>query len=78
MGFHAENYMTRDLLEKYDEGFVIVDSNTNEYYCGLRQWNKQLRQAKIYHAMRYVDDVKNEYKNKNLTVYKVRVQLCTS
>lgn len=33
-----------------DGGYVIYSIKTDEYYCGLNKFNKQLRQAKIYHS----------------------------
>lgn len=43
-----------------DTGIVIKDNETNEYYAGLNQWDKQLRKAKIYHSKRYVNDIMND------------------
>ena len=47
-----------------DGGYVLRDKNTAEYFCGLNQWDKQLRKAKIYHSVKYTNDVINQFKNK--------------
>lgn len=39
-----------------DSGFVIYDKNKKLYYCGLKQWNKSLRKAQIYHSKTYVKE----------------------
>lgn len=35
---------------------VIIDTKTDEYYCGLNTWSKQLRNAKVYHSEKYVQN----------------------
>lgn len=47
-----------------DNGQVIYNINTNEYFCGLNQWDKQLRKAKIYHSDRYINDAIKDQTNK--------------
>lgn len=39
-----------------DNGYVIYNIDTNTYFCGLNQWDKQLRKAKIYHSDKYIND----------------------
>ena len=43
-----------------DNGFVIKNIETNEYYIGFEKWDKQLRKAKIYHSIKYANDVIND------------------
>lgn len=40
-----------------DGGYAVYNIKTDEYYCGLNKFNKQLRQAKIYHSKKWADDV---------------------
>lgn len=39
-----------------DSGFVIYDKTKKLYYCGLKQWDKSLRKAQIYHSRIYVKE----------------------
>lgn len=41
-----------------DEGLVVKDSN-GFYYTGYNVWSNQLRKAKIYHKIRYAEDIVN-------------------
>ena len=43
-----------------DNGFVIKNIETNEYYIGFGKWDKQLRKAKIYHSIQYAINVIND------------------
>lgn len=58
-----------------DVGYVVKDSNTKEYYCGLNTWDKQLRKAKIYHSTRYANNVMNDNKFKSRTMNIVKVEI---
>lgn len=52
-----------------DSGFVIYDKKNQLYYCGLKKWNNQLRQAQIFHSEKYlldrIDSFKEEFKKKS-------------
>ena len=54
-----------------DGGYVVRDENTLEYFCGLNQWDKQLRKAKIYHSVKYTNEVILKYTNRKLNVHRV-------
>lgn len=58
-----------------DTGYVIKDSTTKEYYCGLNTWDKQLRKAKIYHSVKYANDVINDDKFSNRTMHIAKVEI---
>lgn len=38
-------------LRTYDSGIIIFDADTNEYWCNMYGWSKELRKACIYHSM---------------------------
>lgn len=38
-----------------DSGYVIK-TTTGAYYCGYNNIDKQMRKAKIYHSLKYVQD----------------------
>lgn len=58
-----------------DMCFAIKDIKSDEYYCGLKKWDKQLRFAKLYHSLKHVEnymialDVRNF--NRELVIVKV-------
>lgn len=31
-----------------DNGYVIIDTDTNEFYCGMKKFDKQMRKAQIW------------------------------
>lgn len=65
---------------KTDNGYVIKKiKNINNkkietYYCGLKTWDPQLRKAKIYHSINYVNDIiANSPEKDNLTIVSVAI-----
>lgn len=58
-----------------DKGFVIKDSQSGEYYCGMNFWDKQLREANIYHRKRYAKDITYDtgFKRRNLIIIPVTI-----
>ena len=44
-----------------DKGYVIKNEYNGLYWCGLKQWDKQLRKAKIYHSEKYATDAIKQY-----------------
>lgn len=39
----------------------VIQLNTGEYYCGYKHFDKQLRKAKIYHSLKFAQDIVDEY-----------------
>ena len=39
--------------------FAIKDEN-GFYYCGLKQWAKQIRKAQLFHSFKYAKDVRDD------------------
>lgn len=39
-----------------DTGKVIFDTATNCYYCGMNTFKNQLRDAKIYHSDKFLNE----------------------
>lgn len=68
-------------MQSIDEGYVIFNKITKEYYCGLNKFDKQLRKAKIYHSMRYVKDAliecskKQGLNNEAYSILKCRLEI---
>lgn len=46
---------------KEDKGIVILNTVTEEYYCGLNKFDKQLRKAKIYHSKKWAEEAISNY-----------------
>lgn len=69
-----------DMQITSDIGLVIYDIDTNQYFCGLKKWDKKLRKAKIYHSMAYATQAIQLEKDKNtgrnnLKIFKVEIRL---
>lgn len=58
-----------------DDGYVIKDSITKEYFCGMNTWDKQLRKANIYHSVKYANHVMNDSRFSNRTMNIVKVEI---
>lgn len=48
--------MNKKSFENYDFGKVIYSTLTKEYYCGMKKFSTQLRDAKVYHSDRYLKE----------------------
>lgn len=55
--------------------FAIKDTESNLYFVGFGQFDKQLRKAKLYTSERYANEVINDkrFKDRNLTLVKVMI-----
>lgn len=58
-----------------DKGYVVKDSITKEYYCGMNKWDKQLRKATIYHSIRYANAIMKDSRFSNRTMGVVKVEI---
>lgn len=57
-----------------DEGIVIFSTNLRLYYTGLG-WDKQLRNAKIYHSEKYAEKIVTNNTDKYCIFRKVRIAI---
>ena len=59
-----------------DSGYGVKDIDTNEYFCGMNKWDKQLRKAVIYHSVRYAEQTINDsrFKNRNMKYVPVEIR----
>lgn len=48
-----------------DFGKVIYDTSTGMYYCGLNTFKNQLRDARVYHGDRYLQEAIQTLVNKH-------------
>lgn len=48
-----------------DTGKVIFNTATNCYYCGMNTFKNQLRDAKIYHSDKFLNDAIQTLINSN-------------
>ena len=69
--------MKKQLLPiEQDRGFVIRDIDTHCYYCGLNTWDIQLRKAKIYHSVKWANEVIKQYEGKRrLRTHMVKIEI---
>ena len=58
-----------------DKGIVLVDVDTNEFYCGLNTFDKNLRKAQVYHKEKFAQDVIDKYQNRKLTFQNVEIKI---
>ena len=42
-------------IKTEDSGLVVFRLDTQEYFCGLNKFDRQLRKAKIYHSKKWAD-----------------------
>ena len=56
--------------------FVIKDINTNEYFIGYNQWNKQLRKAKIYTSYNYAVEIREDIRfiERDTKIFRVEIK----
>lgn len=57
--------MNKNEFENYDFGKVIYDTSTGMYYCGLNTFKNQLRDAKVYHSNKHLNEAINTLINKH-------------
>lgn len=44
-------------MKVMDEGFIVIDTDTKEYFCGVKKFDKQIRKVKIFHSKKWADEV---------------------
>lgn len=59
-----------------DNGYVVKDIVTNEFYSGMNHWDIQLRKAKIYHSIKYADEIRNDprFSDRNMDIVSVEIK----
>lgn len=55
--------------------YVVFCEDDSTYWCGLNTWDKQLRKAKIFHSLKYVEEVYKRHKGCNLKTLEIRIEL---
>lgn len=63
------------MKEMVDGGYVVKDSVTKEYFCGMNTWDKQLRKANIYHSVKYANATVEDPRFSNRTMVIVKVEI---
>jgi len=58
--YNSEVYMQ---YKDTDIGLAIYHKKSQTYYCGLNQWDRQLRKAKFYHKEKYLMEWLTNYCN---------------
>lgn len=58
-----------------DSGIVLVDIDTETFYCGLNTFDKSLRKAKIYHSKKWIDEVIKQYPHKNFETRNIEISI---
>lgn len=57
--------MNKNEFTNCDFGKVIYDTSTGMYYCGLNTFKNQLRDARVYHGDRYLQEAIQTLVNKH-------------
>ena len=49
---------------KNDIGLVIFDKKHQLYFCGMKKWSNQLRQAQVFHSEKYLNEAVIKFKDR--------------
>lgn len=52
--------------------YAVKDEN-GFYWCGYNEWENQIRKAKLFHSLKYANEIVVRYHNKNPIIVKVRI-----
>lgn len=55
--------------------YVVFCENDGTYWCGLNTWDKQLRKAKVFHSLKYANEVAERFKQLKLKNLEIRMDL---
>lgn len=59
-----------------DTGKVIFNTETNCYYCGMNTFKNQLRDAKIYHSDKFLNDaIQTLIKNNRIHAQNIEIRV---
>lgn len=54
--------------------FAVKDED-GFYWCGLNEWDKQLRKAKLFHSYKYAAEIRdNRYKERMPKIVQVEIK----
>ena len=60
------------LIKPYKPVYAIKNDN-DEYFIGYGKWDKQVRKAKLYHAIKWAEEVMNDSRFDGLKLKIVKV-----
>lgn len=55
--------------------YVVYCEDDGTYWCGLNTWDKQLRKAKVFHWLKYANEVHDRFKELKLKNVEIRMEL---
>ena len=55
--------------------YVVYCENDGTYWCGLNTWDNQLRKAKVFHSLKYANEVSARFKELKLRNVEIRMEL---
>ena len=55
--------------------YVVFCEDDGTYWCGLNTWDKQLRKAKVFHSLKYANEVAERYKWLKLRNVEIRMEI---
>ena len=57
--------------------YVVFCENDGTYWCGLNKWDKQVRKAKVFHSLKYANEVHSRFNALKLKNVEIRIELVT-
>lgn len=60
-------------MSKDNKPAYAIKNSDNEYFVGYSKWDKQLRKAKLYHAINWAQEVVNDLRFNGLDLKIVNV-----
>lgn len=55
--------------------YVVFCEDDSTYWCGHNTWDKQLRKAKVFHSLKYANEVAERYKWLKLRNVEIRMEI---
>lgn len=55
--------------------YVVFCEDDGTYWCGLNTWDNQLRKAKVFHSLKYANEVHDRFKQLKLKNVEIRMEL---
>lgn len=55
--------------------YVVFCEDYGTYWCGLNTWDNQLRKAKVFHSLKYANEVHDRFKKLRLKNVEIRMEL---
>lgn len=60
-------------MSEHIKPVYAIKNSDNEYFIGYGKWDKQLRKAKLYHAINWAEEVMNDSRFDELDLKIVKV-----